>query len=39
MFVDKIQSKEEQANELKEMDIKIAQALEECEALSQRKVQ
>jgi len=39
MFVDKIQSKEEQANEMKEMDIKIAQALEECEALSQRRVQ
>ena len=39
MFVDKIQSEEEQANELKEMDIKIAQALEECEAISQRKVQ
>ena len=39
MFVDRIQSEEEQANELKEMDIKIAQALEECEAISQRKVQ
>ena len=39
MFVDKIQSEEEQANEMKEMDIKIAQALETCEAIAQRKVQ